>query len=240
MVRRFIVTLSLVLFASVPSTAQTVYIIDSGVIGAGAHGPDVTGGDGVDCHGHGSVMRFISDIPLASVVSVRALDCAGLGSYGGFVSAAQWVRDTAGQGDLVLFAINMISAAPNTDLEDAIRASIGNGTTWVLAAGNNGDWSWNYAPANVGEAIIVAAESGGYITSWSNYGGYVDLFARSCAVGWCGTSVSAATVAGVAFTLLQQMPWAPPGHILNTIHYGGYASWSMIDPGPGTTSWRLH
>jgi len=225
------------LLIAAPVSAQTVYVIDSGVSGA-TLGPDFTGGNGTDCHGHGSAMAGISGIPVAQIVSVRVLDCAGFGSYGNFVNAASWVRDTAQAGDLVLFAINLFTQAPDSGLTDAIRASIANGTTWVVAAGNNNTWSFFHPPGDVDEAVMVGAADGLYKSSYSNFGPHVDLYAEGCANGWCGSSVSAATVAGQAYTLLQGMPWAPPAHLRNVL-VDTCTTWSMIDPGPGTTSARF-
>ena len=61
----------------------------------------------------------------------------------------------------------------------------------------------------------------------------MDLYADGCLNGWCGSSVSAAKVAGDVFNILAVDWWAPPAHVTNILT-GSCAAW-MNNPGPGTT-----
>jgi len=231
--------LSLCLLIAAPATAGTLYVIDTGVNLPVASRVDFTGGNGYDCHGHGSAMATITGVNPASMVSVRVLDCGGYPTATSVDDGIAWVAGHAGQGDLVLLAVGSgIAYNPDYTRDSLIEASTNNGVAWIVAAGNSNDWTFAYTPARIDVAIVVGASDGLYKSSYSNFGPQMDLYAEGCANGWCGSSVSAATVAGQAYTFLQGMPWAPPAHLRNVL-LDTCTTWSMIDPGPGTTAARF-
>lgn len=226
----------LLLFGATTAEAGRLFVIDTGVNLSGVvDGPDFTGGDGRDCHGHGTVMATITGVPASAITSVRALNCDGWGTDAWTVAAMMWVAANAVQGDAVLMAVgSAIWNNPDTTRDTIINASTDNGITWVVPAGNANDWAHFWVPGRIDKAIVVAGADGLYRWAASNFGPQVDLYADACAYGWCGTSVSAALVAGDVFALLTFYPWAPPAHISNLLITS--CSSMMIDPGPGTTA----
>lgn len=222
---------------------QRFFVIGTGVEAAASH-VDITRmhtydrpGPPWDCIGHGTAMAAITGVPLTATVGVRVFNCDET-TYDLVLEGIEWVRDNASQGDLVLMTVTRSERTLSTAWEDAIRSSIAKGTTWIVSAGDSDDWTWNHAPANVDEAIVVAAADGLTRQVGSNYGPQVDLFAQYCAHGFCGTAPAAAQVAGAAWYLLQASPWAPAAHIRNLL-VDRCSVFDMISPGPGTTAARF-
>lgn len=220
--------------------AGVLYMIDTGVNLSGVvDGPDFTGGDGRDCHGHGTAMATVTGVPASSITSVRALNCDGWGTDAWTVAAMTWVAANAVQGDVVLMAVgSAVWNNPDYTRDNIINASTDNGVTWVVPAGNANDWAHFWVPGRIEKAVVVGGAIGQYRWASSNYGPQMDVFAEACAQGWCGTSVSAAIVAGVTVGLAQQMPWAPPAHLRNVLREV-VGVWDMLDPGPGTQAPRI-
>lgn len=217
-----------------PATAGTLYVIDTGVNLSVASRVDFTGGNGYDCHGHGTAMATITRVAPASMVSVRVLDCGGFPTATSVDDGILWVAANAVQGDAVLLAVGS-GIWNNSDYtrDHAIEASSANGVSWVVAAGNSADWTFYYTPARMDVAIVVGAADGLNRASYSNYGPQIDLYADGCLSGWCGSSVAAAKVAGDVFGILSVDWWAPPAHVTNLLT--GSCQATMITPGPGTT-----
>ncbi|MCA1780090.1 MAG: S8 family serine peptidase, partial [Xanthomonadaceae bacterium] len=115
-------------------------------------------------------------------------------------------------------------------LDDAVRASIAAGVTYVVAAGNNSADACNYSPARIAEAITVGASTPqDSMASNSNYGACVDLFAPGTGIlsayngsdtdslTLSGTSMSSAHVSGIAATLLAQAPGSSPVELTDLV-----------------------
>jgi serine protease len=181
-----------------------VYVIDTGIFaahtqfGGRANGNGTTSifdGNGTnDCHGHGTHVAGIiggSTYGVAKGVTlhpVRVLDCTGSGSDSTVIAGVDWVT-----GNHVKPAVaNMSLGGPaHTGIDAAVRNSINNGVTYVVAAGNENIDAINRSPARVAEALTVAA-TGNYeapanpVTdqraSFSNWGPIVDLFAPGVSI----------------------------------------------------------
>ena len=82
----------------------TAYVVDTGIRydhlefeGRASFGVDVLGGDGSDCHGHGThVSGIIGGVTYGvakdvNIKSVRVLDCNGSGSVSGIISGIDWI-----------------------------------------------------------------------------------------------------------------------------------------------------
>jgi len=123
--------------------------------------------------------------------------------------------------------VNMsLGGAGSTALDNAIKASINAGVTYVLAAGNNNVDACNYSPARVLEGITVgASDNTDRRSSFSNVGACLDIFAPGSNItsAWVGsntatraisgTSMAAPHVAGVAALYLSLHPGATPQQV---------------------------
>ena len=196
----------------------TAYVLDTGIAtahpdfgGRATNVFDALGGDGQDCHGHGthvagtiggSTHGVAKNVTLAGL---RVLGCDGRGSYSGIIAGLDWVaQNSPGPAVANLSLGGSYSAALNT----AVKNLSDSGVTVVVAAGNSGTDTASVSPASTAEALTVAA-SDRYDerASFSNHGAYVDTYApgvgilsasmSGAATSMSGTSMAAPHVAGV-------------------------------------------
>ncbi len=237
-----------------------VYVVDSGIhythedfggrVDAINGFNPYTDGFGVEgCHGHGTHVAGTiggSSFGVAKNVTlhpVRVLNCWNGGPVSAVIMGVDWV--TARMNDEPHAAIANLSliTAPSQTLDDAIRASIAAGVTYVVAAGNNSADACNYSPARVAEAITVGASTpSDSMASNSNFGACVDLYAPGTGIvsafngsntdslTMSGTSMSAAHVSGVAATLLAQAPNRSPPELTDLIIANATELPTDIDP----------
>jgi len=220
-----------------------VYIIDSGirrthtefagrVVPAFSSIADAYGPDG--CHWHGSHVAGIVGGTIygvaksATLHSVRAYDCSGIGTSSSILAAIDWVTANHTGPSVALMSI---SGPSSLAVNAAVQSSINAGITYVAAAGNNtGDDACRYSPAGVTDAITVAAISGtDRQTGYTNVGNCVDLYAPGSQIYsataesdtaialFTGTSQAAAFVAGAAALHLEGSPDALPADVAASI-----------------------
>ncbi|ALU43084.1 S8 family peptidase [Pseudoalteromonas rubra] len=182
----------------------------------------------------------------AKVVPVRVLGkCGGLTSdiadaiiwaSGGSVSG---VPANANPADVINMSLGGSGSCSSTT-QNAINTARANGTTIVIAAGNDNDNSANYNPGNCSGVINVASvgRNGGR-AYYSNYGSNIDVAAPGGAQSFAndpegvlstynsgsntpssdsyaysqGTSMAAPHVAGVAALIKQAKPSATPDEV---------------------------
>lgn len=189
--------------------------------------------DGADCHGHGThVSSTIAGTKYgvakqATILSHRVLGCNGSGAISGIIAAIEAVTADPRRPAIANMSLG---AAGNDAMDEALRASIAAGITYVVAAGNsdaNAQWA---SPARVLEAITVGAstQTDGR-ASFSNYGPVLDLFAPGAGIdgAWhtndtatsrlSGTSMAAPHVAGIAALYLETHPDASPNDVRDAI-----------------------
>jgi hypothetical protein len=219
-----------------------IYILDTGINYSHV---DLTGriksgfdsiGDGLngdDCNGHGTHVAGTTAGTVwgvakqAEVVSVRVLDCSGGGTISGVIAGVNWVASTA-TGPSV--ANMSLGGGASTALDDAVRASVASGITFVVAAGNSSADACRYSPARVSEAYTVGATTRTDArASYSNYGSCIDIFAPGSDItsSWIGsssairtisgTSMASPHVAGAAALYLQMNPSASPTEVMAAI-----------------------
>lgn len=231
---------------SATGSGVNVYIIDSGirrthvefggrVVPAFSAIADGYGADG--CHWHGThVASIVGGVTYgvakgASLHSVRAYDCSGIGSSSTILAAVDWVTTNRVQPAVANLSI---SGATSAAVNSAVTNSINAGVTYVVAAGNNvGSDACGYSPAGVASAITVAAIGGmDAQASYSNTGSCVDLYAPGTQIYAAvnaddnaiqlnsGTSQASAFVAGAAALYLQANAGASPVAVAQAIVSG--------------------
>ena len=154
-----------------------------------------------------------------------------------------WVTSDHQAGQPAVANMSLWGAASSA-LDTAVRNSMADGVTYVLAAGNENRDACAISPARVPEAITVGATTASDArASWSNYGTCLDLFAPGSTItsAWTsggtntisGTSTAAPHVAGAAALYLQSAPSSTPQQVRDAIV--GQATTGLVT-GPGTGS----
>ncbi len=244
-------------------TGVNVYVLDTGI--RPTHKEfgnrviaiyDATGGNGLDCNGHGThvagtiASQTYGVAKNANIYSVRVLgpDCDGTGSVSSLINGVEWVTRNHAKPAVVNMSLG--GGASQAE-DDAIRRSIASGVIYVVAAGNEDKDAINSSPARIREAITVGAtDRNDAAASFSNFGSVVDIFAPGVNImsTWytsdsatntiSGTSMAAPHVAGVVALYLHNNPSASPGEVEQALVNSG--SRTVSNPGPNTTTLLLN
>jgi subtilisin family serine protease len=168
----------------------TAYIIDTGIRtthsdfgGRATWGTNTTGdGNNTDCHGHGTHVASTtggSTYGVAkgvSLIAVKVLNCSGSGTTAGVNSGINFVTShhTTGAAVANMSLGGGFSQAQN----DAVTASINDGVTYAIAAGNSNANACTFSPASTPAAITLGSSTNTDArSSFSNIGTCLDLFA---------------------------------------------------------------
>jgi subtilisin family serine protease len=195
------------------------YIIDSGITpthtqftGRAAVAYDATGGNGIDCNGHGTHVAGTVGGTIHGVAKgvtlrgVRVGTCGSSLSLADIVEGIDWVRLNHVKPAVANMSLGGgFSSAINTATTNLINS----GVAVIVAAGNNSTNACNGSPSGVTAAVVVAAStSTDARASYSNYGSCVDLYAPGSSITstWSnggtaslsGTSMASPHVTGVA------------------------------------------
>lgn len=218
-----------------PGTGEGVhvYVVDTGIVGdhpelAGRVTAPFSAVDDAyaqtDCNGHGTHLAGLVGGTQSGVArgatlhSVRALDCSGLGGVSGVIAALDWIQKNHETPSVALVGV---TAGLSKALSDAIAATVAAGVPVIGAAGNSGVDACGTLPAAAEGIIAVGAtDANDAVSALSNQGPCVSLFAPGEDVWstWIdgetrsgsGTSQAAAQVAGAAALFLQRHPDAEP------------------------------
>jgi subtilisin family serine protease len=218
-----------------------VYVIDTGIRtshsqfgGRASNVFDAFGGNGADCHGHGTHVSgtvggsTYGVAKSALLRGVRVLDCTGNGATSGVIAGVDWV--TANHINPAVANMSLgggVSSALDTAVNNLHNANV---TIAVAAGNNNGANACNFSPARAANAITTGSTTTTDArSSFSNIGTCVDLFAPGSGIlsAWftsntatatlSGTSMASPHVAGVAALYKQANPSASSTTIRNAI-----------------------
>lgn len=242
----------------------SAYVVDTGIYaehgdfgGRAQVGTDTIGdgGEGVDCHGHGShVAGTIAGTTwglakAANVYGVRVLDCQGSGTTESVVAGIEWVTENAQKPAVA----NMSLGGPVDDVLDAaVAESVAAGITFVVAAGNESSDACGVSPAKEPTAITAGAtDDADAQADFSNYGTCVDLYApgvdiESVGIGdpaatdtMSGTSMASPHVAGGAALYLAANPEATPAEVAEALTTNATPD-KVTNPGEGSPNKLLY
>ncbi|MGH3738562.1 MAG: S8 family serine peptidase [Micromonosporaceae bacterium] len=197
----------------------SAYVIDTGIDpshpdfeGRAEVGHDATGGDGKDCHGHGTHVagtvgsKTYGVAKQAKLIGVRVLDCEGSGSSADVIAGMEWVAENAAKPAVANMSLGGLL---DTALNDAATALAESGVFLAVAAGNETNYACLTSPAGAEGVFTTAAsdkeDGSATFTNWGHcvegYAPGVDI--TSTVLGgktdtYSGTSMASPHVAGIA------------------------------------------
>jgi subtilisin family serine protease len=198
------------------------YVADTGDTG------DLATAAGSAAVGHGTFVSGLVALvaPQARILPEKVLDSEGYGtSYG----VSQAILDATAAGAKVInLSFGTGAQPPSKLLQQAIQQAQQAGVVVVAAAGNEGNALQEF-PAGWPQVLSVAAldQTDGALTSFSDFGGWVDVGAPGVGIVgpmpdgsyaiWAGTSMATPFVSGQAALILSLVPGMHADHVFQAI-----------------------
>ncbi len=197
----------------------TAYVIDTGIdpthpdFGTrAAVAFDATGGDGIDCNGHGTHVAGSLGSATYGVAKrvqlrgVKVLNCTGSGTFADVIEGVDWVTANS-PGRAV--ANMSLGGSKSVAVDTAVNNLAASGVFVATAGGGSASDACNFSPGGAANAFTVAASSSTDVAAAFNSNGpCIKLYAPGVAIPstWLGggvatlsgSSMSAPHAAGVA------------------------------------------
>ncbi|MQA96611.1 MAG: S8 family serine peptidase [Streptosporangiales bacterium] len=197
----------------------TAYVIDTGIeAGHPDFGDraslafDATGGDGVDCNGHGTHVAGTiggTEHGLAKGVTlagVRVLDCQGSGTTDDVVAGMDWVAANAAKPAVANMSLG---GGQSAAIDQAAANLMSSGVYLAVAAGNESSDACSGSPSGAdGVMTVAASDDSDTSADFTNFGSCVEIYAPGVDItsAWIGggtdtisgTSMATPHVVGVA------------------------------------------
>ena len=189
----------------------TAYVIDTGIDpthpdfgGRAAVGYDATGGNGIDCNGHGTHVAGTvgsASYGVAKRVALRGvkvLSCTGSGTISDVIEGVDWVTANS-PGPAV--ANMSLGGAKTASLDTAVNRLAASGVFVSVAGGSSGSDACNFSPSGASGAFAVAASDiSDRAASFNNRGPCIKLYAPGVSIPstWLGGQVRTISGASMA------------------------------------------
>lgn len=136
------------------------------------------------------------------LTAVQVLDRRGSGRFSDIIAGVNWVVGDCREKNPNKCVANMsLGGGGSSSLDYAVNQAVASGVVMVVAAGNSGANACNYSPARAANAITVGSTTRSEtISSWSNWGSCVDIFAPGSSIkaAWKGSSTATNTISGTS------------------------------------------
>ena len=239
----------------------TAYIIDTGLrpthpefqrlgVSRASNSFDATGGNGLDCNGHGTHVagtvggKTYGVAKRVELRGIRVLDCQGTGTGAQLLAGIQYVLQNFSPPAVANLSLGAPGVSKTVNLFVDVLFSAG--IFPVVAAGNTETYSCDDSPASALFAFTVgASDMNDARGTFSNWGRCVSIYAPGVAIksAWLngitaiasGTSMAAPHVTGVAALIKQKYPNYFPAQIGNAAELDDVAYLSK----PWVSTWRM-
>jgi subtilisin family serine protease len=227
-------------------TGVRVYVIDTGVdtknteLNRSGHVNFVGDLKNTDCNGHGThvagtigaydnTAAVVGMSPGVPIYGVKVLDCNGSGTTTSVIKGVDWVAANAIQPAVANMSLG---GGASQLLDDAVRAAVGRGIVFAIAAGNSSASACTASPARIGGGtpgvlVTAATDTNDAEASFSNYGTCVDIWAPGVSipslklgggvVSMSGTSMASPHVGGAAALYWARNPSAAQSTVTSAL-----------------------